>query len=647
MAQIHNPTNIRKYGGRGIGNPTAGNGGGLVAPYFDMKVVGSGIIQPNLATTDLSYIADDLTAGSDWPSRVGSHTAAHVGSPTVGVETPFYPNGGFAGVGYRTSVRSFSSTKYYNIPYFAAAQLNGSSGATVYEIDLKTTVFLSVQTLVSCYISGSANYNHRIYIDTSGNLTVFWGGGTTSRTTTAALDKYSYHKVYVIFNYSTRRITIRIGGTEYVTSAATAGTHLTDGSTGIRIGEDQNSTSPANATEIIAIQRHQEEPDYYTRTAQWCGLPMGTAVVSDTRQNRAATIQINNKVWGMAKEILRVNEKGYRTESHKTYFTSNLLLNSVFRVAALASWTSSTAGTTTVTDDPSDLQSFYQCGGRSCKIDTDSSNSLGSVAQNITITGVSKQVTVQSWWRAATSGAQLYVRIKNNTTNNYWVSGSTWSASSTWVPCGTSSTALTYYRAVMTTEASGTGFTVEFGNGADAINASKTIAFYAAQVGEFNLGTMPELIITEAATLSTNYVNWCVLNQSLISDTKGRMVFEGISAQNDAAGASELSIGMGISVAGVSYSRLFSHNRSTGANTIYDETNTTTKTTAFTQDMAVTVQSSWSGSATSLVVNGATAVAGTYDGTMSHASGVLGIGCIANGDNNWCGFISRIRLYNS
>lgn len=458
---------------------------------------GNGIVLDDTANTDLHLVADDLTAGSNWVSRSGGWTANHTGSPTTGTETPLYPTGGFAGTGYRKGVESFSTTKYYKLAYNAAHALTSSSTVT-YEMLIRVGVLATEESFWARYITALTKYNLRVYTkdDGAGNyrLYVEVDHVTTNATCIQLVTQMSTLLLTFTYDGASKVLTMYLNGRPVTTGSGNVGTSTgsgnisTDTSTDLWIGLSDSVVGKAlTKGQIIEVMRHQSILSAATilqRFQKLSGmqLPDGTYPATATIHNSFGFIPINKRIWAFTRDWPMMNEKGvlcnvsYGCTMYSTAITdgtggvSNLTITAGASIASEANSINSAINGQAITmpyNGSLESAKWFHFG----------------LSQN----QVSSATVV---WRGINS-AVAYLYLFDETTTNYWVSGSTWSATptaidlSSFIISGTGTLTDPYISNVPFTMAAfgaGTHRVDAFVHNNSSLDATKSIIVYWCQI---------------------------------------------------------------------------------------------------------------------------------------------------------------------
>lgn len=636
----------KQYPGRAI-SPGGGSFGPIAPgtganPIFELPLNKNGIIQSAFPETNIHLVADDLTSGNNWTSRVGSFVATVNGTPTVDVETPFYPDGGFAGTGYREAVKGFSAANYYELPYDAAhAVVAGGAGWDQFEIVFKTGDFAAQETILSRYIAALAKYNFRLYITTAGVLTAQMGCATSDATCTVQLDKHTYYNICVQIRTDINQIKIWSSGLDVSTSINGVGAISNNATGSFFIGQDGNVNEPALTTHIIEYMRTKTNFTPTNRAAAWEGFKdirggLHPAQYSNNN-NGTSTEIVNGKLFAYGWGMHRISANGYLSEKNDF---NNVILNSTFRQAALTNWTVTAAGSTTTAQDTVDADRFIEVGGNACKITT-SGTDLGEIQQNVTLS-TNSHCVLSVDWKAGQSGAVLFYKIQNTTTGNYY-NGTGWQAGAIYVALGTTTTTRRRDQVNFLTEGSGTTFTIWLSNGSDANNTGRDLYVYHVQVQDNSLQIMHSRIITEGSATFGVRSRLGYTPTTFISNNIGHCVATVTYIYNDFASDGNnqqiLSLNGGANW-------FLRHRRGTGANDTFDGTGFVSRTLAATVGSSRVMTVSWNSTTASrtVAIQGDGTTSGAFDGTWN-LTDLLYIGNRGDGQDNLDSYVKGVMFY--
>lgn len=500
--------------------------GGGSKTMLSLPFNGNGGVLATSGSQDLWLVGDDAAAGADWSGHGGtSFVAAHTGSPSTGIESPFYPSGGFAGSGFRKAVGGIviGSTQY----------TVAASSAHNFDTDV------TIEWLIKCPSEGGSGtvYGRKDATRTLGDLT--WdntnkrvtfnlGFSTTSIAASSAANSAmndSYVLVTLVYTNSTLTAQLYIDGAASGTASTGVGTVETSNTEQLGIGHFEFSggdTQPYGG-QIIEVMRHKGLAMSAATVAQrfqvLAGVrdALGTYPAVVTRPT-ANTYLVNGKLWRVGPAFPRIDLLGYYAEAND----NNYLKDSTFTQATLATnWVVTAMGTTTVAYDSALSDCFSTTGGKSAKILTDASHSDGEIAQNVTLS-VSHSYVLSADWESPNSGV-LNAAIQNQTTLNFLQSNGTWAASNIPIAFGTSTASRRRDSIAFTTEASGTSFSVYIGNAAAVGNASTTLYVFHAQL-EDGSATTSRIITTSSAPTVRNGEQLEFAN-SVIDVTHGLFLF--------------------------------------------------------------------------------------------------------------------------
>jgi len=402
-------------------------------------VTGNGFVLDDTASTDLHLVADDLTGGADWASRVGGFTAVHTGSPTVGMETPLYPAGGFAGTGYRKAVGDFTTAKYYKLAYNAAHAITNSSTVT-YDILLQTGVIATEEHFWARYITALTKFNLDVYAknDGSNNYKLYV---EIDHVTTNALCRFTVTQMATLlltFTYdgATKVLTMYVNGNAVVTSGSNIGSSTgsgnvsTDTATDLWVGlVDTVVGKPLVKGKILEVVRHQSVLSAATilqRFQKMAGMQLadGTYPATATIHNSFGYIPVNKRIWAFTKDWPMMNEKG-------------ILANVAFGCSMYS---------TAITDGTGGASNLTITAGVTAAAEANAINSAVN-GQTLTIPGSGAVLDTAMWfnfglnasvkgaatvvWRPSIAASSAFIYIYDETTLKYWVTGTTWSLTPT------------------------------------------------------------------------------------------------------------------------------------------------------------------------------------------------------------------------
>jgi hypothetical protein len=513
----HNLVKPRKYPSESTGQlPVKGS---------VLTVPKNGSVLTPLANTDLQLVADDLTAGSNWVSRVGSFTANHTGSPTTGLETPLYPSGGFAGVGFRTAVADFTTAKYYKLAYNIAHAITGTSTIT-YEILMRAGAIATEETVIGRYITALTKYNLRVYMknDGSNNYRVYAEVDhlVSNAICRAIVTQMSTFLLTLKYDSATQTLSMYINGqlvnnTGDISSSVGVGAVSNDILTDFWIGlVDTTVGLPLVKGQIIEVMRHQElltDTVIYQRAINLMGLRMddGTYPAVTFIHNSFGFLPVNGKVWAFTRNWPLINENGMHCN---VSFGCTMYSTGITDGSGGVSNLTLTAGVTLVTEAGS-INS--QINGKTAVIPYD--GTLQSAKWFHFGLSQSQKSAATVIWRP-TNGSIAYLYLFDETTTKYWVSGTTWSLTPT------------------------------------AIDLSAFIIQGAGTLADPYISNVP--FTTEAFGASTHRIDAFVHNNSIIDATKttyvywcqicdsGQFASEPLAAIHPTGGDSSVFLGIGI-----------------------------------------------------------------------------------------------------
>lgn len=476
----------------------------------------NGAIMPALATTDLEMIADDLVVPSeDWVSRIASpsFTAYTDGAPDIGAETPFYPNGGFSGSGYRTAITTFGIVEYYYFPYDPAHEMN-SSAVVTYEFVVKSGAY-STSPIISRYCTTTPGFDFLLEFNYSGGgvytLRAYKDFSITPIDLQIGVEPYTYYWVTLLWDGPTNTMTLKIGGGTSVQTGTGVGVYANDSISDVLIGTDAVTGNALTDGQIVDFYRHRE---LLSSTTILNRLYANTGTQAKTGQYPTingrfsrAEIIVNGKIWSIGDGVLRINENGVLSEE----VTSGVLLNSIDSEPVFnADWSSSVGGSSTLTRI-TDIYSFYQVGGHGWKVTYDSVPSIATFYQFGAAIKASSYVTITVYLRCATPGARPTLIIGNALTGRiYDVASSTWGGIS-YTPIGTHSTTIEKWTVTFLNEAFLSQIYLEFAGEENPANANQSYIIYYAQM--VSTGYEPAPLVTRA-TLNTKNLDVLGYNPS-------------------------------------------------------------------------------------------------------------------------------------
>lgn len=404
-----------------------------------MQFNSNGYVLETAAFADLQIVADDLTSGSNWSSRIGSFVAAHTGSPTVGVETPFYPSGGWNGTGYRTSVADFTTSKYYKFPYNIAHALTATSTVT-YEMVLQLGILANEETFFARYITAQTKYNFRVYAKNDGSsnyrLYVEVDHATTNAVCNMLMPQMSFVMLTWTYDGASKVLKMYVNGIQVVTgsgnigSATGVGAVTNDASTDFFVGlSDTVVGKPLVKSKIIETMRHQtilSDADILSRFQKFSGVMLtgGIYPSAATVRNTYGYIPVNGKVWGFSNSFPLMNQYGLL---NNVAFGCSMYSTAITDGTGGASNLTITAGVT-VAAEANAINS--QVNGQTLTIPATGATLYSAMWVNLGMTqSVKSAATIV--WRPDLAGSSAFIYIYDETTTKYWVSGTTWSASPT------------------------------------------------------------------------------------------------------------------------------------------------------------------------------------------------------------------------
>lgn len=421
-------------------NPLGGGTPGGFTKLFWPSYSSNGYILQSRMNTDLHLVADDLAIGSNWVSRQGGHTATLNGQPSIGLETPFYPSGGFNGSGFRTSASVFSAADYYAIPNNINNIIQNNDDVT-YEIIMKTGDFSAGEILVSQPVPAGSGYN--FYIATVNSflnpmIEIVVGHDAGDAIVQFDVSRYCFYYLKIAYQFINRQLTVQVNGRGGNFAGVGAGNLSTGGVEPYYIGCGTAGASPAVSSQIIELQRHRgliaDTPEGYNRATRFFGVhdTYGVIPTNCIRESKAA-IEVNNKLWQVGLDWPCLNHKGRLSEAIST----NYLANSIFSETFGTGYNFYSPIGLSYAADPDDHKSS---GGTGLKFENDLGGTFHGVWQDVGLIGAGSPCYFYCEWKALTLNAQAYFIIYNAATANYYdVVTQTWGAATVFNKPGNSS----------------------------------------------------------------------------------------------------------------------------------------------------------------------------------------------------------------
>jgi hypothetical protein len=473
---------------------TPSTSGGAGTPIFQNDLNKNGLYTQTNSNSKLLLVADD--AGATWSSRVGSVSATRVGVVQTR-ESPFYPNGGFLGSGYRVGLSSFNPTGYYTIPYNSNIEFNNTDQTTWFFI-IRTGALTRDEVIFSKHTG--AGYNCRLKVYTTGNIEFVVGyDGGNAVATLAALNKNTYYLICCQHDPATKTAYINYNGVT-TASGVGVGNIYTDNTTRYRIGGDDNDAVPymlqthlleiwkENAT-LMSITDLQKRVRYFSGFVQQVGSDPFLEYRFDY-----ANVFVNNKLWRVGRGINVINQYGALFETPAI----NQISNSTFVNPLATGWVAAVAGGSTITL-VTNSNTFSDVGGQTSQIFTDLISSLATLSQTtVNACGGGFNIKLSVDYNVDNPACVSYWQAYNVTTGNYYNSGTNlWQAGAVYNVMG-SSLSRTKFTASFNNDAVGSAIQFNFSNNANPGNANNSIYIHHIQC-EFGSLVFHERIVSETA----------------------------------------------------------------------------------------------------------------------------------------------------
>lgn len=521
---------------------------GPVKTKFENK---NGIPITDDAGTVWHLIANNITGGGSWPSTVGGLTATgKFGGNSA--ETPFYPGGQFNGINYNRASTQFSPANYFTQTYSASLDFTAAT-ATNFIIVFRTGDFSRNETLLSRYIAASANHNCRVWTTTAGEIKFKVGCDVTDSVATVAnLEPYTYYYVYFYWNGATLQTYINVSGT-ITNFALGVGNVINDGTSSTRIGNDASvGTDYALTSQILEIWRSDTIVPSLAALKQMIRVYTGlqpTVGTDPTFCYRAtsAEILVNNNLWRMGPEMMRMSYLGYLVQDQQV----GELLNSTFTAILnpATDWITTTAGSTSVSRINS--SSAYSGIGAQCvEFIGDIAGNIGNIANtsNTNFTNGTK-IWFSFDYKSTTATGRPYYSIQNASTLDWYNAATdTWAGVQVYNPLSVSGT-VTRAFVGFTMNANGQ-LNVNINTGPFGSNISQSFEIYHTQIDTGEL--LMERIVSRDS-YKTKDPDITVWPDTLISRYVGAMTFSCAlsSAGNTSTSVNRSLIGGSSTVAGV------------------------------------------------------------------------------------------------
>lgn len=451
------------------------------SPRNELPFFANGYVLPDVASTDLHMVADDVSNGQNWSSRASAYTALLAGQPSVGNESPFYTNGLFNGTGFRKGITQFDGGNYYAFPYNVNHVITASQSIT-YEFIARAPHVTNTQTILSSY--QFPNHNIDIKFENlfgTWYVTAFMNMSITSCYAFQEVHPYAYSFIHVIWNAPTTTLYIGVNG--YFSSSVGAGTTLGTSPAGLFIGLNGDGSTGLVNGHILEIMRHRYSMPQSVaadRINKFAGMrsTTGDLPISFSRGTKC-NLLVNNKLWAFDFHLPCINENGLLLEnSGGSLFAANYFDQDL---AFLYSSTASNLGSggsslTRYTDS----DSFADVGGTGAKFTYDAVINTAYVLYASSIQyPASYKINMDIWIKALNSGAKCCLQIYCLETSKYYnPDTNTWSVSPTNYPVGTGITTKEKFSFSITFEAVASTLWLVFTGAEFPTNANKSFVIY-------------------------------------------------------------------------------------------------------------------------------------------------------------------------
>lgn len=612
------------------------NKGGIIVsgavPSMHGNMSTNGLYAEPRASMDL-YMSVDDAGGAVWNSRVGTYFANRNGTPNVTVETPLYPFGGFAGIGYRNSMLT-TDTDNYVLPADPSHDLTASS-VTSYDVTFMTHDFVDDE-IILC--NGSAlDYNFYIAaISILGNpyIELRVRCATGDAVIQSPCERSAWYKILMVYQGASNSLSLAING-KLVSLSNGVGSPNVGGTFGLGIGTGPLGSS-AEKVRILEVIRYQENmllgSEWFNRCTHFFGLKtnQGQYPTAYGRPTRAA-MYVNNKMWQFSADWMRVREYGYLEEGTLV----NVLMNSTFTDALNTGHTVYGGALTTY---QADADANNEVGGTGLRVDNDAIGTAAGAYWASAFVGASAVCHFSIEWKSLDLGAQAYYQIYNLSTGNYYnESTQSWQATFIENPAGSPSASKVKYDLFFTNDTSASVMFIALSNGA-VINGGSVIFFHTQLMPGYDVHGSP--FIYESLSATTQKSN-DVLNYDGVSSidySNGSVDFD-LTVQNS---STENTTGADLSYFGGLGKIIY---RPLGSSDVWltDGTNTASVALAYPRDYTMRVAARW-GTALTLAERN-TGTVGTTTFTPPLSSGDVSIGGdTATNINQGYAYIKNLRI---
>lgn len=440
----------------------------------------NGFVLDDTVDADLHIVADDLTVGSNWDSRVGSYVAALNGQPDIGVETPLYPGGGFSGSGYRNGTSGYGFSDYYVFPDDSQHNLTDANEIT-YEFIMRVGHGTNDEDLLSRYLF--PDYNIRVYTSYSAGsyyINAYVGLNVLSALISTQVEPYTYNYVSVMWSGPNKELTLGING-NYSVVTGLGNVIVPAGPCGLLVGCNSNFIAYMATGQLIEVMRHRykmTQSESTNRFYKFAGMESlaGELPQYYNRSTRGELI-VNDKIYSFGQNFPRINQKGLLVEN----LYNGFLKNNFFQedLAFLDQWIYFAGGTSTITSY-SDSDSFSQIGGTGFKMSMDGAGSFCYVYQDTTaLYQANYRIWVDVWVKSVDMGCYPLLYIYNWATGNYYdITNQVWSAVPVYNTITTSSTNLEKFSFTMVNEGVNASYRYSFQGYEEAYNWNKSYIVY-------------------------------------------------------------------------------------------------------------------------------------------------------------------------
>ena len=622
------------YGGKvansRYGEPPLAPGPIVVPPLWSFwaPLNANGFVFDEQPTTDLHIVVDDA-GGATWASRVGSFVAAASGTPTVGVETLLYPQGGFAGTGYRTGMTCAAG--YYELPYNAAHDITENSTVT-YDLVLRTGDFVNSEIFVSHRDGVTFAYNLVIAA-----ISLFGTPYIEARIQHTLVDafvqyqcvRFGWYRLKMTYNGPTKTMVLSINGFDVGTSVAEGVPYYGAGEP-LNIGSD-SFEFPITTCQLVELQREQSivatAPDWRNRCAKFWGVQdiYGVFPKIIDRYSQAG-ITVNNKIFKVGGYWLRMNQYGFPSED----YVINVLQNSTFSEGFGTGFGS--GGATTYISDPQDNSSV---GGNAVRVTNDNFGSFAGIYWTPIFVGAGTPCWLSIQWRALTAGANAYFLVYNSATGRYYDNSTqTWGVGVALNQAGTSSTDKVDFNLIFANDSSGGPLAVYVWNGYEVNTKQFAIFHVQFAPGYDKLGT--PLVYESASGGNAKSNDNLQFDQAVINYSQGvlQATVTPISASTDPLSANQIYFG---GAAGFLRQNTPSHDF-----VLTDGTNSAALPVTYVRGQALEFRSSWQGQLVNQELTGGSTASAAFAAPID--SGDLAIGGNNTGVLQPGAYLKNVRI---